>query len=225
MSNYLLKSVFLIAAVTSGSLAAFERQHEAHVHGEAELNLVLEGQKLSAELKSPLMNIVGFEHEATSAADKAAIAAADKALEDVYNRFKLPKKALCLVDTVEVHMASEHDEHDEHGHEEQHEQHTEHDHSKDHDQHEEHAHENEHHDHHKEHAHTKDHDEHNHEEAEHRDLHAHYEFKCVKPEALDQIELDFFTKFPGMEALHVNLLDDKGAQQVELTSENRVIKF
>ena len=36
---------------------------DAHVHGEAEVNIVFEGQKLLVELKSPSFNLVGFEHE------------------------------------------------------------------------------------------------------------------------------------------------------------------
>ncbi|MEK9704254.1 MAG: DUF2796 domain-containing protein, partial [Deltaproteobacteria bacterium] len=36
---------------------------EAHVHGEAKLNIVFEGQELLIELRSPSYNLVGFEHE------------------------------------------------------------------------------------------------------------------------------------------------------------------
>ena len=36
---------------------------DAHAHGEAEMNIVFEGQKLLVELESPSFNLVGFEHE------------------------------------------------------------------------------------------------------------------------------------------------------------------
>jgi hypothetical protein len=35
-----------------------------HVHGVSELNIVIEGNKLEMQLRSPAMNIVGFEHKA-----------------------------------------------------------------------------------------------------------------------------------------------------------------
>ena len=36
---------------------------DAHVHGEAEVNIVFEVQKLLVELENPSFNLVGFEHE------------------------------------------------------------------------------------------------------------------------------------------------------------------
>ncbi|MEX5543051.1 ZrgA family zinc uptake protein, partial [Pseudomonas poae] len=41
----------------------------AHEHGVGRLNAVLDGQTLELELESPAMNLVGFEHLATTAAD------------------------------------------------------------------------------------------------------------------------------------------------------------
>jgi hypothetical protein len=36
--------------------------HEAHTHGEATLSVVLEGDQLYMELKTPAANLLGFEH-------------------------------------------------------------------------------------------------------------------------------------------------------------------
>jgi len=52
------------------------RQHDAHVHGEAVLSLVLEGETLTAELRAPLANIVGFEHAPQTDGQRAALDAA-----------------------------------------------------------------------------------------------------------------------------------------------------
>ena len=46
---------FLIECYAQSSL-------EAHIHGEAKLNIVFEGPELFIELKSPSYNLVGFEH-------------------------------------------------------------------------------------------------------------------------------------------------------------------
>ncbi len=91
--------------------AADEHDHEhdhehaslgAHEHGVGRLNAVLDGQALELELDSPAMNLVGFEHPATSAADKAKVAAVRKQLENPAALFNLPKAAGCVVSTQEL---------------------------------------------------------------------------------------------------------------------------
>lgn len=74
----------------------------AHEHGVGRLNAVLDGQSLELELDSPAMNLVGFEHVATSAADKAKVAAARKQLESPLALFNVPKAAGCVVSTQEL---------------------------------------------------------------------------------------------------------------------------
>ncbi|MEX5559864.1 DUF2796 domain-containing protein [Pseudomonas rhodesiae] len=74
----------------------------AHEHGVARLNAVLDGQTLELELDSPAMNLVGFEHVASSAADKAKVAAAREQLENPVALFNLPKAAGCKVSSQEL---------------------------------------------------------------------------------------------------------------------------
>lgn len=74
----------------------------AHEHGVARLNAVLDGQTLALELDSPAMNLVGFEHVASSAADKAKVAAAREQLENPVALFNLPKAAGCKVSSQEL---------------------------------------------------------------------------------------------------------------------------
>ncbi|KAF1011626.1 MAG: hypothetical protein GAK32_00708 [Pseudomonas fluorescens] len=79
---------------------AHEHEHGslgAHEHGVGRLNAVLDGQALELELDSPAMNLVGFEHLATTADDKAKVAAARKQLEQPLVLFSLPKAAGCVV--------------------------------------------------------------------------------------------------------------------------------
>ena len=89
--------------------AADEHDHDhehgslgAHEHGVGRLNAVLDGQALELELDSPAMNLVGFEHLATSAADKAKVAAARKQLENPLALFNLPKAAGCVISSQEL---------------------------------------------------------------------------------------------------------------------------
>jgi hypothetical protein len=82
--------------------AADEHDHEhgslgAHEHGVGRLNAVLDGPTLALELESPAMNLVGFEHLATTDADKAKVAATRAQLEKPLALFSLPKAAGCVV--------------------------------------------------------------------------------------------------------------------------------
>ena len=87
--------------------AADEHDHEhgslgAHEHGVGRLNAALDGKTLALELQSPAMNLVGFEHVATSDADKAKVAAARALLEQPLTLFNLPKAAGCVVENQEL---------------------------------------------------------------------------------------------------------------------------
>ena len=50
------------------------REYGAHVHGQAQLDLVLDQTNLSIELESPTMNVLGFEHEPRTTDEKSALA-------------------------------------------------------------------------------------------------------------------------------------------------------
>ncbi|MEO4047135.1 DUF2796 domain-containing protein [Pseudomonas sp. CAU 1711] len=96
-----------------GSLAA-------HEHGLASLNVALDGGTLEIQLQSPAINLVGFEHEAKSDADKAKVAAARKQLEQPQALFALPIEAKCTLanSALESPLFAGH-KHEEHGHDEE----------------------------------------------------------------------------------------------------------
>ena len=48
-------------------------QHQAHVHGEATLHVVVEGNTVEIELQSPAMNLLGFEHSPETQQQKNGI--------------------------------------------------------------------------------------------------------------------------------------------------------
>ncbi|WP_054886544.1 DUF2796 domain-containing protein [Pseudomonas sp. NBRC 111130] len=74
----------------------------AHEHGVARLNAVLDGNTLELELDSPAMNLVGFEHMASSDADKAKVAAVRQQLEQPLKLFALASSAGCKEDQQEL---------------------------------------------------------------------------------------------------------------------------
>ncbi len=117
----------LIAAPALVAVPAFaaddHREAGAHVHGEGVVAIAVENGVLEMELEAPGMDIVGFEHEAKSDGDKAAIDKAKAVLGDPLLLFKVPDVAGCKVAGLDVALEDEehddekdggHDDHDKH---------------------------------------------------------------------------------------------------------------
>jgi hypothetical protein len=111
--------------------AAPEHDHDhehgslgAHEHGVGRLDVALVGGTLEFELDSPAMNIVGFEHAASSAEDKAKLAAAKEVLLKPHALFSIPEAAECNVvaQKLESPLFGDKPDHD-HGAEAGHEEH------------------------------------------------------------------------------------------------------
>lgn len=107
-----------------------KRQHGAHVHGIAALNLALEGKEVHVELDSPAANIVGFEHAPSSEADHAALDKAAATLKEGARLFRFNAEAGCRMEEAKITSAlldEEHGEHaGEHAEEHGHDEHAEH---------------------------------------------------------------------------------------------------
>ncbi|WP_278956053.1 DUF2796 domain-containing protein [Aquipseudomonas alcaligenes] len=133
MRHVLLALPFALLPLHAAQAANHEHSHahaheehaslDAHEHGVASLNVALDGQTLEIQLQSPAMNLVGFEHEAKSDADKAKVAAARQHLEQPQALFALPIEAKCALQDSELdsplfggHAHDEHEHADEHGH-------------------------------------------------------------------------------------------------------------
>ena len=93
---------------------------DAHEHGAAQLNVVLDGKMLHLQLDSPAMNLVGFEHAAKSDADKAKVAAARSQLAQPQVLFGL-NAGDCNISKQEVESPLFAKHADSHGHKHEHE--------------------------------------------------------------------------------------------------------
>ncbi len=104
-----------------------ERQHEAHIHGHAELGIAVEGHSVELSLGSPLANFLGFEHTPQNDDEIAALNDLKSQMARPGDLFKLSPAAQCSSQSVEIEIdghegRDEHEEHghDEHGHEDAH---------------------------------------------------------------------------------------------------------
>lgn len=182
------ETVTEVEVEASGSTVAESgiRQADSHVHGAAELSMVLDGDALIIELDTPLFNLTGFEHAPETDAQHEAVEAAEAILSNPASLFTFSSAAACTSDqeTVDIHLVEEH--HDEHEDDDHHGEHDDHD---------------DHHDEHHEHADHGDHD-----EETHRDVRLSYSFTCANVSKLKDIEATFITLFPNMsdvEAIYI----------------------
>ncbi len=124
-----MHKIHFIAAATAALVASApvlaaeeHRQLGPHEHGHGRLNIAIEGKRVSMELEVPGADIVGFEHEASTPEQKAAVEKAKATLGDALALFKLPAGAGCkLADAnVAIQAEGEHDhaeaEHKDDGH-------------------------------------------------------------------------------------------------------------
>ena len=98
------------------------RSAESHTHGDASLAIVLEETVITVELDTPLYNLLGFEHEADTAAQKATVLKAETVLSKGSSLFIFNSEAGCSIlhDTISVELGHHEDEGEHIGHEDDH---------------------------------------------------------------------------------------------------------
>ena len=96
-----------------GSLAS-------HEHGVAQLDAALDGTTLEIELRSPAINLLGFEHRPGSAAERSRLAQTRATLERPEALLSLPAEARCTLTEarLESPLFAEHDHDHDHDHHE-----------------------------------------------------------------------------------------------------------
>lgn len=101
----LLLSLACLPAVAADEAHDHHGNHPAHVHGVGKLDVALEGNTLTLHLDTPLMNVVGFEHAASSGKDKDAVRAAAKTLREVGRIFVTDAAAQCKPAEIQLESA------------------------------------------------------------------------------------------------------------------------
>ena len=94
------------------SSQAADRNPEAHEHGVGVLNIAIQGNEVEIELELPAENVVGFEHEAHTIAEKKRVQDAAAKLKNAANIVMLPNNAACKLEKAEVESALLEDRHD-----------------------------------------------------------------------------------------------------------------
>ncbi len=84
MVNNIMKiSVMVLIPVLFFSTSCWaHRHHDAHVHGVANVNIAIDQNIIEVELKSPAINVIGFEHNPQ---DKEELEHAQQAIKEMEN--------------------------------------------------------------------------------------------------------------------------------------------
>jgi Protein of unknown function (DUF2796) len=86
------------------AFSGFAAAHGAHVHGVAEMDVVIEGKKLIITLESPADNLLGFEHKPKNDGEKAKLKAVSEQLQNASNLFAIEASAQCKAAAPSVKM-------------------------------------------------------------------------------------------------------------------------
>ncbi len=176
------------------------RSHDAHVHGEVEVNIAQDGQELLVEVTAPGADVVGFEHAPQTPEQIAALEKATALLNQPSKLFAF-EGADCTLEYKSVTHTLGEDDHEGHDHD-----HEGHDHDKhDHDDHEGH--------------------DHDHAEGGHGEFTIEYHYQCSNVAKLDTVETQWFSNFANTESITVNLLTDRAQTQQKLTPSNTSFRF
>ena len=124
--NNLICALLLI--LIAGSSRTLAQGADSHVHGNAELNVVLMGQQLQVEFVSPAINLIGFEHPPNTDEETATL---NNTIEQLQRGGWLIEAfpTTCQLSTEEFE-APVYDEHESSEHDHEHES-SEHDHEHD----------------------------------------------------------------------------------------------
>ena len=175
-------------------------QHDAHVHGVAELTLAVEGSVLEIGIESPSANIVGFEHKANTTEQRQAVDKAKQVLENPSQLFVFSGTS-CQLKELAVDMKGVmHTEEKAGDHHHNHEKDGHHDHHKDHDKHEEKG-------------------------ETHSEITANYHFSCDNTADLTSVSVELFALFPSIEKINAKWItaSQQGAQT--LTAEKYTVQL
>jgi len=168
------------------------RSAEAHIHGDAELAVVVDADVVTIELETPLYNLLGFEHHPKTAAQKAKVEMAEGQLQRGEELFVFNAEAKCnlISDSMTLELFDE--EHEDDEHHDEHDEHDEHD----------------------------DDEHHDEQEDSHKDVLLQYQYRCTKPSSLENVSVNLFEFFEDMSDIDVTYLGPSTQKQVSLTRKN-----
>ena len=201
-------ALLLVVTTVTWAQQSTHRQHDAHVHGHAAVNIAVSGKDLQLELSSPAMNLLGFGHRAESAQDKKILHDAVAFLRQTGQWIGLDRTTGCQLAHFDIKSEQlEEDEHEKHESEEDH---------KGHESDEKHGH----------HESVDKHEDHQSSESQHSDFEIMAEFDCQNAQDITRIDLSgLFNRFAGFDEIEVQWITDQSQSATELNHRQPIIQL
>jgi hypothetical protein len=216
--NKLILSILSIAVTLfTGIQSAYAEKSaeslDAHVHGLSELTIAMDAKTIELQLISPAMNLVGFEHKASSKQDIAAVKQAELILGQQDLLFLIAgggcQHLSTSIDSGDLlESDNHHDGHDDHDDHEKHDDHDDHEKHDDHDDHGKHD----------------DHSEHDQGDT-HSEMVASYSYSCKDTSKLSSIKVALFASFPGVHKINTLWVTPSKQGSNSLSAKNSTINF
>lgn len=201
---------YLIAACGLPALTLAADNPGAHEHGQARLQMAVEGSAIDLMFVSPAYNLAGFEHQARTDDEKKLLAEISHWLETV--PLVNTDTGSCRVTSATVQLGGDTGAHARHDHHEKKYHEDEHQHEDKH-QHQEH--------HHGGHHHKEKHGDHHKEEASHRDYEVAQQLVCDGITGSDTLTSALPERFPELEKLTVEWVGPAGQGSALITPSAR----
>ena len=203
-------AVGLFVAIQSTYAEKSAESLDAHVHGLSEMTIAMDAKTIELQLISPAMNLVGFEHKASSKQDIAAVKQAELILGQHNSLFLIAggdcEHLSTSIDSDDLlESDNHHDDHDDH---DKHNDHDDHDKHNDHDDHGKHD----------------DHSEHDQGET-HSEMVASYSYTCKDTSKLSSIKLALFVSFSGIHKINTLWVTPSKQGSNMLSAKNSTINF
>ena len=200
----IISSAILCMSTQSFAEGNGHESHQAHIHGVAEMTMILQNNEFLINFESPSANIVGFEHQPETNEQNNAINAAILDLQDPTNWLQFDGGDCNLLSsTADTNLRSDHavEEHSDHA-DEEHSDHADEEHS-------DHADEE-----HSDHA-GEEHSEHATET--HTEFTAEYHYACDRSDNLESAIISLQSNYPNIEHIVVQWIVNgkQGATELE----------
>ncbi|WP_373089682.1 DUF2796 domain-containing protein [Zhongshania sp.] len=171
---------------------------QAHVHGVAELLVVMDGEQLNIELYSPAMNVLGFEHYVDSPDQKISVSTAKAMLANATRLFQFTGAVCSLTEfradfSGVLRSRTRNAVTDSEGRGDG--------------------------------PNLSQRRDGDHDQSAHRDISAYYQFRCKKAEKFDSFTTDIIRVFPGVKSLQVQWVVNGRQGTTTLDNSDRHLNF
>ena len=105
--HILTQTAVLTLLLAASAQAQTVRMEDPHVHGHGTVSVAVDGPVLTVMVETPAHDVLGFEHVASTAADKRLVAAVRSLLESPRTLFEVSSDTTCALEGADIAIGPE----------------------------------------------------------------------------------------------------------------------